>query len=227
MKRAVLVLLALAGVGCALVVTASSTMRQAYTAGMPEPVPLALVGLLEVVNVAGTWTWLSDERGHVRGEAALGVALASLVTGLCGALTYGALGLVAPAGLLAAVHLVSRQLAPAPVAEPVPVTADDGSDPGPSAVEAVPGPGQVSAGSASGLAETAQQALDKSDVDPDPRVVDLARRLARGEDLTGPAVATELGLSERTGRRLLGDARTHLEQHQPLHLVTDRSENPA
>jgi hypothetical protein len=67
-----------------------------------------LVVLLEVINVAGTWVWLTDTRRHVRLEAAVGVGVASLGTGACGFLTYGLIGAVAPAGLLFAVHLTFR-----------------------------------------------------------------------------------------------------------------------
>lgn len=158
MRRVLLTVLALLGVVCALVVTASSTMRQAAAAGMQGQVPLALVGLLEVVNIAGTWTWITDGRTRVRVEAAVGVAAASSVTAVCGALTYGALGVAAPVGLLVAVHLVSRMWStPAPppavpvIAEPEPVAVAAGPDRR-RAGDAVPGrrpdPGQPQRGHA-------------------------------------------------------------------------------
>lgn len=157
MRRALLTLLALIGVVSALVVTASSTTRQAAEAGMTGAVGLSLVGLLEVVNVAGTWTWITDQRRHVRLEAAVGVGLASTVTGVCGALTYGALGLVAPAGLLAAVHLVSRMWTAVPAAVP---------DPGPPAAPALEAPALESV--VEPLAELAGDVEAAPEVDPGP-----------------------------------------------------------
>ena len=67
------------------------------------------------------------------------------------------------------------------------------------------------------------------DTDVDPRVVELARRLAGGEDLTGPAIGAELEVSDRTGRRLLAEARTYLDENPQtpprhgLHLITRTS----
>lgn len=48
-------------------------------------------------------------------------------------------------------------------------------------------------------------------VDGDPRVQDLARRLAAGEDLTGAAVGELFAVSARTGRRLIEKASDHLQ----------------
>lgn len=60
--------------------------------------------------------------------------------------------------------------------------------------------------------------------DTDPRARGLADRLAVGEELSGAEVAAELDVSERTGRRLLKDARglPSLDSVAPaaLHLVT-------
>jgi hypothetical protein len=50
---------------------------------------------------------------------------------------------------------------------------------------------------------------------PDPRVAELARRLAAGEELTGPAAAAALGCSQRNARRLLAEAR-ELDTSGPL-----------
>ena len=57
-----------------------------------------------------------------------------------------------------------------------------------------PAGGPVSAGRGSGV---------------DPRVARLAAQLHTGADLTGADVATQLGCSERTGRRLLRQAQDH------------------
>lgn len=123
MRRFVLTVLASLGVAAALTVTASSTTEQAHVAGMVGLPVAGLVVLLEVVNVVGAWSWITDPRTHVRWESALAVLVASTVTGICGAITYGPLGVVAPLGLLAAVHGVSRMwTVPAQVAAPsVPV----------------------------------------------------------------------------------------------------------
>lgn len=76
---------------------------------------------------------------------------------------------------------------------------------------------------------TGQSAATEEPGDADPRVVELARRLAAGEDLSGPAIGAELEVSDRTGRRLLADARAYLDGHpettEPssrpgLHLIT-------
>lgn len=115
MKRTVLTVLAALGVLGALAATTSATATQASLSGMVGIAAAGLVVLLEVINVAGTWTWLTDTRRHVRIEAGIGVGAASLVTGWCGLLTYGPIGAVAPAGLLFAVHLVFRLNQPAPV----------------------------------------------------------------------------------------------------------------
>lgn len=47
----------------------------------------------------------------------------------------------------------------------------------------------------------------------DPRVRELAELLAGGADVTGPQAAAMHHVSERTGRRLVADARAHLEQN--------------
>lgn len=96
------------GVLAALVASGSATVEQATNAGMKGVVPFALVVLLEVVNVAGTWTWMSDDRAHVQWEAAAGVGAASIVTGVCGILSYGPVGVVPAIGVLFTVHLVGR-----------------------------------------------------------------------------------------------------------------------
>jgi len=96
------------GIAAALVASGSATVAQAHKAGMALLAATALVVLLEVVNVVGTWTWLVDPETRIQWEAAIGVGAASLVTAVCGVLSYGPIGLVAPAGVLFTVHLVSR-----------------------------------------------------------------------------------------------------------------------
>lgn len=141
MRRFALSSLAVLGVLAALAVTASSTAQQARASGMTGAAVLGLVVLLEVINVAGTWTWLTDTRAHVRWEAFGGVGVASIVTGACGALTYGLIGLVAPAGLLFAVHLTFRLNQPA---VPSQVSGQDGERDGvPSREDAVPSAGRM------------------------------------------------------------------------------------
>ena len=49
----------------------------------------------------------------------------------------------------------------------------------------------------------------------DPRVRDLAADLASGLDITGEQAGARYGLSERSGRRLVGQARAHLEAAAP------------
>lgn len=61
-------------------------------------------------------------------------------------------------------------------------------------------------------------------VGTDPRVRQIAELLAAGCDVTGAQAAAVHGVSERTGRRLLADARAGLQHHPPvtrpdLHLV--------
>lgn len=61
---------------------------------------------------------------------------------------------------------------------------------------------------------------------PDSRVREIADLLTAGCDVTGAQAAALHGVSDRTGRRLLADARTHLEQHPirpDLHLVAART----
>jgi hypothetical protein len=113
-RRFILTALAALGVAAALSVTASSTAEQAHVATMTGIAVAGLVVLLEVINVSGTWVWLTDKRWYARVEAAIGVGGASLVTGWCGALSYGVIGLVAPIGLLFAVHQTYRLNQPAP-----------------------------------------------------------------------------------------------------------------
>lgn len=107
------------GVLAALVASGSATVEQATAAGMEGVVPYALVALLEVVNVAGTWTWMTDRRTRVQVEAALGVGAASVVTGICGVLSYGPIGVVPAAGVLFTVHLVGRLARQPEAAAPV------------------------------------------------------------------------------------------------------------
>lgn len=108
MRRFILSTLAALGVLGALAATTAATAEQASLSGMVGLAVAGLVVLLEVINVSGTWVWLTDTRRHVRLEAGVGVGVASLVTGLCGFLSFGPIGAVAPAGLLFAVHLVFR-----------------------------------------------------------------------------------------------------------------------
>jgi hypothetical protein len=96
------------GIAAALVASGSATVEQAQAAGMALLAATALVVLLEVVNVVGTWTWLVDPDTRIQWEAAIGVGASSLVTGICGVISYGLIGLVAPAGVLFTVHLVGR-----------------------------------------------------------------------------------------------------------------------
>jgi hypothetical protein len=116
------------GVGAALVVTGSATAEQARSWGMTGVVPIALVVLLEVVNVVGTWVWMTDPRAHVQVEAASGVAVASIYSGICAVLSYGIGGAIAPAGVLFTVHLAGRLVRrpaapPEAAAHPAPVPA--------------------------------------------------------------------------------------------------------
>ena len=110
-----------------------------------EQVTQALLGEpLQVERHVGSWALITDPRRHVKVQAGMGVSAASLVTGWCGDLIYGPIGLVAPLGLLAAVHLVNlvwnrpeteqtADTVPEPVySDPVPTDAetvpDDGVD---------------------------------------------------------------------------------------------------
>ena len=64
-------------------------------------------------------------------------------------------------------------------------------------------------------------------LDPvDPRIREVAELLAAGCDVTGTQAAAVHGVSDRTGRRLLAEARTHLARHPSrpdLHLVEART----
>lgn len=60
----------------------------------------------------------------------------------------------------------------------------------------------------------------------DPRVREVAELLTAGCEVTGAQAAVLHGVSGRTGRRLLAEARTHLEHHPSrpdLHLVEART----
>ncbi|MCD2193555.1 hypothetical protein LQ327_09180 [Actinomycetospora endophytica] len=105
MRRVVLTGLAAIGVAAGLAVTASSTTHEAYAAGMRGLALAAIVVVLEVTNVLGTWVLLTDTRRHACVEAGVFVAGASLVTGWCGVLTYGLIGLVGPVFVLGGVEL--------------------------------------------------------------------------------------------------------------------------
>lgn len=114
------VALVVVGIAAALIASGSATVEQATAARM-DPIPaVALVVLLEVVNIAGTWTWMSDRRGHVQWEAGIGVLFASTVTGACGLLSYGLIGIVPALGVLFTVHLTGRLThAKQPAAKPL------------------------------------------------------------------------------------------------------------
>lgn len=71
----------------------------------------------------------------------------------------------------------------------------------------VPAPPELPTGS-SGPDQTSDEL--HGDEDTDPRVQQLAKQLRDGADLTGAAVAEQLGCSPRTGRRLLRQAETHV-----------------
>lgn len=96
------------GIAAALVASGSATVAQARAAGMAAIPAVALVVLLEVINVAGTWTWMVDDRTRVQWEAGVGVGVASFVTGACGLAEYSWLGIVPAVGVLFTVHLVGR-----------------------------------------------------------------------------------------------------------------------
>lgn len=100
---AILLCLAVAG---ALVLSASSTIHQAAVSRVPVGAPQwAAVALLEVVSVLGTL--LAVTRPDLRWRAMGAVAGAALVTLVAGWNAYGAMGLVAPLGLVYAVDLAA------------------------------------------------------------------------------------------------------------------------
>lgn len=130
--------------------------------------------------------------------------------------------------LTEAVHAAARATTPAPATPADPVTE-------PVAEPAIP-PDVTPAGGEPAAAATpvTEPEVDEREVDEpvepvdgpevDPRVREVAELLAAGCDVTGAQVAAINQVSDRTGRRLLADARTHLEQHPittgvGLHLV--------
>ena len=123
------------------------------------------------------------------------------------------------------------EAAPAGLADPEPLvepaladmqaTPEPADDPATEAAAVAPAP-------ASRTAEGERIAPYDSALDAgvDARVREVAELLAAGCDVTGAQAAVLHGVSDRTGRRLLADARTYLEQHPirpDLHLVEART----
>lgn len=237
MRRLVLTTLAAVGVAAALTVTASSTTEQAHVAGMLGLPVAGLVVLLEVVNVVGAWSWITDPRTHVRVESAAAVLVASTVTGICGVLTYGPIGLVAPLGLLAAVHGVSRMWtvpaqvlaqASAPLAPAVPARRDAGIPVwGPPPVAAPEPPTSAQAPAQAEVGEPEDDEVgDESAPEPPPednapvqggdRLTDeeIVVALSSLPELPGrDAVKAAYRCGTKRAERLLEDARAHRRPH--------------
>jgi hypothetical protein len=101
----------------------------------------------------------------------------------------------------------SRAGAPAPRMYPE-LPADEGVSPRPAPAEAPPVAGRPG-GMHGGLSVVPGAPADA-------RVLRLVQLLRGGERLTGRSAARELGVSERTGRRLLRDAEQHLTRRAGL-----------
>lgn len=210
MKRAVLTALAALGVGAGLAVTASSTTHEAYLAGMRGLALAAVVVVLEVTNVLGTWVLLTDSRRHACVEAGVFVGAASLVTGWCGVLTYGPIGLVGPAFVLAGVELArlgATSPTPRPIVEPktvldagVPVHPDDRTPDEP------------------GQAPTTTPTEEAPERAPSPSDEDIVAQLLTRDPTPGrDAVCTEFRCGKTKAERVL---RLVADRRRP-HLVTE------
>lgn len=97
--------LAIAG---ALILSASSTMSLATSAGVSPQVAPAAVAMLEIVSLTGTLLWVLVANRSLRRDAVLATLAASLVSLVAGLHAYGLFGAVAPVALVGTVHLASR-----------------------------------------------------------------------------------------------------------------------
>lgn len=221
MRRVVLSALALLGVAASLTVTASSTTHVAYAAGMRGLALAAIVVVLEVVNVVGTWSWITDPRTHVRVESAVAVLAASTVTGWCGALTYGPIGLVAPLGLLAAVHGVSRMWA-SPAHSTTGQSPTVASDTTARAVQSPAADEEAASTSLTGTPTPRRPAPARGAQEGDE---DIVAALVTRPDLPGrDAVKAEFRCGTKRAERLLAQAAAHRRPH--LAAVHAQEANP-
>ena len=109
---------------------------------------------------------------------------------------------------------------------PTATSEQPGQVPDADAVDEAPTAGDVAAGSDASRTPEPDR-VEPNEAEPvDPRVREVAELLAADCDVTGPQAAARHGVSDRTGRRLLADARAYLEQHPirpDLHLVEART----
>lgn len=107
-RRAVLTVGLGAATLCAFGVSASATIDMARGAGMQGLVQPMLVGVLELLSLGCAWGWVTTEDSKLKREFASVMGVASAVSAVAGFLAFGLVGLVAPAALIAAVHVTSR-----------------------------------------------------------------------------------------------------------------------
>lgn len=106
-----LVVLFLGTTTCSLVMSANATMTYATSHAVPVAIQWAPVGILELVQVAGTIWWLSST-GWSRLGAVLMVSGTSAVTAVMSCELYGWVGLIAPVGMVATIHAIACVVRP-------------------------------------------------------------------------------------------------------------------
>jgi hypothetical protein len=107
-KFVVLLVLFVAAVGSALLMSAVATMDYAVGHEVPYEVRWAPVGLLETLQLAATFWWLQSEKFWDVFQAMLTVTATVVVTGTVSALRYGPLGLIAPVVVVGTIHAIYR-----------------------------------------------------------------------------------------------------------------------
>lgn len=91
---------------CSLVMSANATMTYATAHHMPAAIQWTPVGILELVQVAGTAWWLISDGWSRLGAVALVAGTAS-VTLVMSCSLYGWVGCIAPVGMVATIHAIA------------------------------------------------------------------------------------------------------------------------